>query len=88
MPGYKVDFTEKAIKDLDGAPASDEEKILTGCLRLENNPNPDGKHIKKLKGYKELYRLRIGGYRAVFQRTGRIVTVIRVLTRQDFGKKY
>lgn len=88
MPGYKVDFTGKAIKDLDGVPASDEEKILTGCLRLENSPNPDGKHIRKLKGYKELYRLRIGDYRAVFQWQGRNVTVIRILTRQDFGKKY
>jgi len=57
-------------------------------LRLETNPHPDGKHIKKLKGYKDLYRLRIGDYRAVFEWKSNTVTVVRLLTRQDFGKKY
>lgn len=67
---------------------NDYERIIRGCLRLESSPVPDGKHIKKLKGFKDLYRLRIGDYRAVFQWKGEDVIVIRVLTRQDFGKLY
>jgi mRNA interferase RelE/StbE len=55
-------------------------------LRLESNPYPDGKHIKKLKGYKDIYRPRIGDYRAVFEWKRNAVTVVRLLTRQDFGK--
>ena len=47
-----------------------------------------GKHIKKLKGYKVLYRLRVGDYRVVFEWKGEDVVIIRVLTRQDFGKRY
>lgn len=85
---YKVVFTNKAAGDLDDLSDMEYERILKGCQRLETDPSPDGKHVKKLQGYKDLYRLRIGDYRAVFEWRGEAVTIIRVLTRQDFGKKF
>lgn len=90
MPGqkYKVGFTDKALGDLDDLSDIDYRRILKGCLRLKEDPSPDGKHVKKLKGHTDVYRLRIGDYRAVFEWKGEIVTVLRILTRQDFGKKY
>jgi mRNA interferase RelE/StbE len=88
VPNYEVVFTEKAQKDLFNLPDNEIEQILKACLRLESNPYPDGKHIKKLKGYKDIYRLRVGDYRAVFEWRGSTVTVVRLLTRQDFGKRY
>ena len=88
MPRYKVGLTEKARRDLEDLSADEADKILRACMRLENNPLPDGKHIKKLRGYKDLYRLRVGDYRAVFEWRGEAVTIVRLLTRQDFGKKY
>ena len=88
MPKFEVVFTERAQKDLSDLPEHEIEQILSSCLRLETNPHPDGKHIKKLKGYKNLYRLRIGDYRAVFECKSNTVTVVRLLTRQDFGKRY
>lgn len=87
MPRYKVSFTHKALSDLDVSD-DDFERIHKACKRLENNPIPDGKHIKKLKGYKDLYRLRIEDYRAVFEWKGERVTVIRILSKQDFIRKY
>jgi len=88
VPKFEVVFTEKAQKDLSNLPEHEIEQILSSCLRLETNPHPDGKHIKKLKGYKDMYRLRVGDYRAVFEWKISTVTVVRLLTRQDFGKKY
>ena len=88
VPKFEVVFTEKAHKDLSGLPEHEIDQILSSCLRLETDPRPDGKHVKKLKGYKDLYRLRIGDYRALFECKGNVVTVVRLLTRQDFGKKY
>ncbi len=90
MPGrkYKVGFTDNAIGDIEDLPGVEYDRIVKGCLRLETDPAPDGKHIKKLKGYVNLYRLRVGDYRVVFEWKSETVTVIRVLTRQDFGKKY
>jgi len=88
VPKIEVVFTEKAHKDLSDLPEHEIEQILSSCLRLETNPHPDGKHIKKLKGYKDLYRLRIRDYRVVFEWRSNVVTVVRLLTRQDFGKRY
>ena len=88
MPKFKVVFTEKAQKDLSDLPENEIDQFLSSCLRLESNPYPDGKHIKKLKGYKDIYRLRIGDYRVVFEWKRNTVTVVRLLTRKDFGKRY
>lgn len=85
---YKVNFTDKALADVEDFSEPDYTRILKGCLRLQTDPLPDGKHVKKLRGYKDIYRLRIGDYRAVFELQADTVTVIRILTRQDFGKKY
>jgi mRNA interferase RelE/StbE len=88
VPDYKVSFTERSLDDLDDLPDEAFDRIRKACKRLENNPVPDGKHIKKLRGYQDLYRLRIGDYRAVFRWKGNIITVIRVLSKPDFQKKY
>ena len=88
MPKFEVVFTERAQKDLSDLPEHEIEQILSSCLRLETNPHPDGKHIKKLKGYKDIYRLRVGDCRAVFEWKSNTVTVVRLLTRQDFGIRY
>lgn len=85
---HRVSFTDRASNDIDDLSDNEYERIVKGCLRLETNPLPDGKHIKKLKGYKDLYRLRVGDYRVVFEWKGEDVVIIRVLTRQDFGKRY
>ena len=88
MGKFKVIFSEKAEKYLDSLSDADFYFIVDKCKRLEDNPVPDGKHIKKLKGYKNLYRLRAGDYRIVFEWNNLEVNIVRVLTRQDFGKKY
>ena len=85
---YKVGFTDKAVGDIGDLSPVDRSRIVKGCLRLQDDPAPDGKHVKKLKGYSNLYRLRIGDYRVIFEWKSDTVTVIRILTRQDFGKKY
>ncbi|MDA8086859.1 MAG: type II toxin-antitoxin system RelE/ParE family toxin [Nitrospiraceae bacterium] len=89
MPGkHKVHFLNKAARDADGLSTNEYERIMEGCPGLESDPSPDGKHVKKLRGYKDLYRLRIGAYRVVFQWKGEYVIVIRILTKQDFIKKF
>lgn len=85
---HKVSFTGKASSDINDLSDSEYKRIIKGCERLESNPLLDGKHIKKLKGYSDLYRLRVGDYRVVFEWKGEEIIIIRILTRQDFGKRY
>ncbi len=88
MARFEVVFSYRAKKDLDGLSYSEFNRIIDACKRLEDNPAPDSKHIKKLRGYRDLYRLRVGDYRVVFELKGSDVSVVAVVTRQEFGKKY
>lgn len=86
---YQVFLSEKAQRDLDGLSDKFTNQILSDCARLADNPIPDGKRIKKLRGFKEvLYRLRAGDYRVVFQRSGIRIDIVRVLSKPDFQKAY
>ena len=64
MKHYKVVLSKRAEKDLQKLPASVVEKIIPVIVSLEDNPRPAG--CKKLKGYSDLWRLRIGDYRAIY----------------------
>jgi mRNA interferase RelE/StbE len=45
-------------------------------------------NIKKLAGFKEFYRYRIGEYRLGFRLIGSIIQLDRFLHRKDIYKKY
>jgi mRNA interferase RelE/StbE len=64
MKRYKVLFSKRAEKDLQKLPATIVERIIPAIISLENNPRPVGS--KKLKGYSDLWRIRIGDYRAIY----------------------
>lgn len=86
---FEVFLSAKAQKDLDALPAKIATQIVNDCRRLASDPIPDGKRIKKLKGFKEnLFRLRAGDYRVVFQRKGTRLDIVRVLCKKDFLRAY
>lgn len=86
---FQVFLSEKAQRDLNRFSHKITSQILTDCARLASDPNPDGKRIKKLQGFKEsLYRLRAGDYRVVFKRSGTRIDIIRILSKPDFQKAY
>lgn len=87
MEPFNIFITSRAQKDLTSL-TQNKEEIINGIVRLKTNSFPDGKHIKKLKGYEGLYRLRVGDYRIVFKREGKNIYVVSILTRQDFEKVY
>lgn len=88
MGKFKVAFSERAAKDINALSDTYFNSIINKCKRLEDNPVPDGKHIKKLKGYENLYRLRVREYRVVFEWKNIEINIVRILTKQDFEKKY
>lgn len=86
---FTVFLSDRARTDIDRLPEKIRRQVVEDLQRLETQPFPDGKRIKKLKGFKEdLYRLRAGDYRIVFLRQGAAVSVARVLAKKDFQKVY
>jgi len=61
---YKVNIRKSAIKELAKLPSNEALKITKELRNLIKNPRPVG--YKKLIGYKNLYRLRIGNYRVIY----------------------
>jgi mRNA interferase RelE/StbE len=64
MKRYTVVLTQTAEKELQKLPVRIIEKIIKLLKSLEENPRPSG--CKKLKGYKNLWRVRIGNYRIIY----------------------
>lgn len=64
MKRYSVVVSVTAEKELIRLPARMIEKIITVLKSLEENPRPPGS--KKLKGQKNLWRVRIGDYRIIY----------------------
>ncbi len=61
-------------------------RINESILQLAENPRPSD--CKKLKGFKDLYRIRIGSFRIVYSLQDKILTIeiLRVADRKDIYK--
>ncbi len=64
MAKYNIEIKRSALKEINKIPKKYLQKILSIIHSLENKPRPS--NCKKLSG-KELYRIRYGKYRIVYQ---------------------
>lgn len=62
---YKVVIEKKAQKFLENITQKDYKKLVSKIKNLTSS-NPQTSDIKKLQGYKNLYRLRVDDYRIIF----------------------
>ena len=81
MKQYTVVLTKSAEKELANLPASVIAKIIPAIKNLEEEPRPVG--CKKLKGYKNLWRLRIGNYRVLYA----IEDVVLLVDVREIGNR-
>jgi mRNA interferase RelE/StbE len=65
MPDYATTFARSARKELDKLPPPQAERILKRIENLISNPRPVGS--VKLKGNDDLWRVRVGDYRVIYQ---------------------
>ncbi len=61
---YQIEFSKKAQKQFTALPKSTKERLIPKINSLSENPRPVD--CKKLKGVKDLYRLRVGDYRVIY----------------------
>jgi len=80
---YKVVLTKSAEKELLKIPKVYSENIVKHLVELINNPRPNG--CKKLSGYEDIYRIRVGMYRVVYRIEDDIlyIEVIKIGHRKD-----
>lgn len=73
MPRYAVRFVRSARKELERLPDNAVQRIFPRVEALADDPRPAG--CKKLRGARDLWRIRIGNYRVVYQIDDRVLIV-------------
>jgi len=81
----RIEFKKSAEKFLKSRPRKEQIRILSQIYKL-----PSGNHIKKMEGYDNRYRLRIGDIRVIYElhsdKVALIVLVAEIGNRGDVYK--
>ncbi|MGH7929114.1 MAG: type II toxin-antitoxin system RelE family toxin [Candidatus Binatia bacterium] len=71
---YRIAFTPRAQRDFKALDGSVRGRIARRIDSLAENPYPQG--IKKIEDEDELYRMRVGDYRILYQVKGRVLLAL------------
>jgi mRNA interferase RelE/StbE len=83
VPEYSLEIKRLAQKELDALDDAIFSRIDRKILALADDPRPAG--CEKLKGYKDLWRIRIGDWRVVYviDDHAKLVSVARIAHRSE-----
>ncbi len=83
MARYKVEISSTAEKQLRKLTSPDRERIVRALVGLGDDPHPVGS--RKLSGYPDVFRIRVGMYRVLYSVEGRrlIVIILKIGHRKD-----
>ncbi|MCG8556113.1 MAG: type II toxin-antitoxin system RelE/ParE family toxin [Proteobacteria bacterium] len=83
MSCYSVELSRSAEKALRKLPRDDLRHIAAALKRLESDPRPQGS--RKLSGYDDVLRIRVGRYRIIYNIIEErvLVIVLKIGHRRD-----
>jgi mRNA interferase RelE/StbE len=82
-PAYTVEIIGAARRELRRIERTQQDRLRAAIRALARKPRPQG--CRKLTGAEDLYRLRVGEYRVVYQIEDErlVVLVVRIRHRRD-----
>lgn len=83
MSSYAVEIKSSARKELESLPNTVLPRLIRKIESFRDDPRPAG--CKKLRGYKDQWRIRIGDWRVVYivDDRARLVSVTRIAHRRE-----
>ena len=83
MVNYAIDIKPSARRELEKLSDSLIARLLRKIEGLAINPRPPG--CRKLRGYKDLWRVRVGEYRTIYiiEDDRKIVSITRIAHRRE-----
>jgi len=83
LASYRLEISSTAERQLRKLPARELRRVVEAIEELANDPRPSG--CRKLMGYKDVFRIRIGTYRLLYSVHDKrvIVVVLKVGHRRD-----
>lgn len=83
MAKYRLEVSATAEKQIRKLNKADQIRVLRAIQNLAKEPRPPG--TRKLRGYEDVYRIRVGTYRILYSiESGRLlIIVLKVGHRRD-----
>lgn len=85
MTAYKIEFEKAAFKFLQKQDKTTRKRLIKTISEL-----PKGTDIKRLQGYNNLYRMRVGNIRVLYsiKEALKIISIENIDNRGDVYKRY
>lgn len=74
MASYEIEISSSAERQLRKLPRKEQERIVQAILPLAQEPLPRGS--RKLSGYEDVFRIRVGRYRILYSVSGKKLVII------------
>jgi mRNA interferase RelE/StbE len=83
VSNYSVEVKPSARKELEALPDNVLARVLRKIDSLRSTPRPAG--CKKLKGYKDQWRVRVGDWRVVYiiDEAAKLISITRIAHRRE-----
>ena len=83
MGNYSVEVKPPARKELEALPDDVLARVVRKMESLRDTPRPSG--CKKLKGYKDHWRVRVGDWRVVYviDDAAKLISITRIAHRRE-----
>ena len=83
MTGYRIEVSATAEKQIRKLDRSDQIRVLRAIQALSKEPRPPG--TRKLRGYADVFRVRIGVYRIIYslEQDRLLIIILKVGHRRD-----
>ena len=83
MARFEIEITRSAEKRLGAVPRADQKRLAQAMLALAEEPRPRG--ARKLTGYEDVFRIRVGRYRVLYsiEENRLVVLILKVGHRSD-----
>ena len=83
MASYEIEITRTAEKQLTRLRREDQARVVRAVIALADEPFPRGS--RKLSGYDDVFRIRVGNYRVIYSVSGKtlIIIILKIGHRRD-----
>ncbi len=74
MARYSIEISRTAEKQLKKLEPDDQLRVANAIIALADDPHPQGS--RKLTGYEDVFRIRVGQYRVLYSVSGKKLVII------------
>ena len=77
----EIGYSREALKTLDRIPRTTRDLIREKVRQYAADPASLANNVKRMQGFTDRYRLRVGDWRVIFDANGNVLFVVRIASR-------